>query len=138
MRVFLQSTYKKIGAFLLSMAKDENAIKVNERSKGVFEIVDVDRKCALYRKFKAPEEEGEAGGVALPPVAEVLYSVPKRMKNLFQDEEELKSNLMTKTEARNLLLTRVKERGLMMQDKQGWARMDEDLQAALKVFAMFV
>lgn len=105
---------------------------MNEKSPGVLEIVEVDRQSALYRKFKE-HSTGEAAAVAVevPPVAEVLFSIPKRMKHLFVGQEN--SELMSKMEARELLLLRVKEKAMLMQEKSGWARMDEELQAALKV-----
>jgi hypothetical protein len=121
-----------MGTFLQSMAQDERVVKVNEKSVGVFEIVDVDRASALYRKFKlevvASEVEGEAVCASL---VEVLYSVPKRLKGMFESPPGV---LLSKCDARTILLVRVKDRGLLMQDRSGWVRLDEELQTALKVW----
>ncbi len=116
------------------MAQDERVIKISEPKAGVFEIVDVDRCAPLYRHHKAdPSSEVTAQPeLELPPVVEVLYSLPKRMKHLFADV--VPETLMSKGEARNLLLQRVKDKQLLIADRPGMAQLDEDLQIALKVF----
>lgn len=115
------------------MASEERVIKVGEKSPGVWEVQDVDRSAPLYRQHK-PDEAAVAAAASeasteLPPVVEVLYSIPKRMKHMVSSDEEL----MSKSEARALLLLRVKEGSLLIQEKPGWVRLDEELQTMLKV-----
>ncbi len=131
--LLLQTSFKKIGPFLQQMAA-EKVIKINEKSAGVFEIVEIDRGAPLYRSFKVEKSvEEESSKSDVPPVVECLYRLPKRLQNVFPDERgEGDDGLMSKSEARALLLGRVKERKLLQEGKSGGVALDEELLAALK------
>jgi translation initiation factor 2D len=126
-----QSSFGKIGPFLQQMARFEKVIKVNEKSAGVFEIVEVDRSAPLYRAHKA-EKPAEETAPELPPVVECLFSVGKKLLPLFPaavaDEGP---RLMSKAEARTLLLARVKELQLLVPNGGGAVAPDEALLGAL-------
>ena len=124
-----KSTYKKIGVFLDSMAK-EGAIKVAEKSPGVSQIVELDRSASIYRKFEVEEsiESNVEESNEPNPVVTVFYGLPKRMLSIFVNQTEL----MNKMEARTLLLRRVKELNLLSEEKKGFVNVDEELLAVLK------
>uniref|UniRef100_A0A674BN53 Eukaryotic translation initiation factor 2D n=1 Tax=Salmo trutta TaxID=8032 RepID=A0A674BN53_SALTR len=91
-----KSSYKKLSKFLQCMQQQHSLVRVEELSKGVESIVEVDWKNSELRSFRTPKDPGieeasvEVGGAEgekpyHPPEITTLYSVSSRLEPLFQD-----------------------------------------------------
>uniref|UniRef100_A0A674BPF9 Eukaryotic translation initiation factor 2D n=1 Tax=Salmo trutta TaxID=8032 RepID=A0A674BPF9_SALTR len=106
-------------------------VRVEELSKGVESIVEVDWKNSELRSFRTPKDPGieeasvEVGGAEgekpyHPPEITTLYSVSSRLEPLFQDAKKRKGTVLQPAEVRAIITDYVKRNELVDENNKNY------------------
>ncbi|XP_029576092.1 eukaryotic translation initiation factor 2D [Salmo trutta] len=126
-----KSSYKKLSKFLQCMQQQHSLVRVEELSKGVESIVEVDWKNSELRSFRTPKDPGieeasvEVGGAEgekpyHPPEITTLYSVSSRLEPLFQDAKKRKGTVLQPAEVRAIITDYVKRNELVDENNKNY------------------
>uniref|UniRef100_A0A674BNP7 Eukaryotic translation initiation factor 2D n=1 Tax=Salmo trutta TaxID=8032 RepID=A0A674BNP7_SALTR len=122
-----KSSYKKLSKFLQCMQQQHSLVRVEELSKGVESIVEVDWKnsdnSVLLLSFLLHLDcVGGAEGEKPyhPPEITTLYSVSSRLEPLFQDAKKRKGTVLQPAEVRAIITDYVKRNELVDENNKNY------------------